>query len=56
MIVLSKTYIDYRKANGEELQENFTISNLKKDINNNNNLDENNATKSFFIISILILI
>ena len=38
MIMLSKTYIDYRKANIEELQENFTISNLKNDdiINNKN--------------------
>ena len=35
MIILSKTYIDYRKANMEDIQENFTISNLKreKDIN-----------------------
>ena len=31
MIMLSKTYIDYRKANMEDLQENFTISNLKRE-------------------------
>ena len=29
--MLSKTYIDYRKANMEDLQENFTISNLKRE-------------------------
>ena len=48
MIMLSKTYIDYRKANMEDIQENFTISNLKreKDINNNN---KNITTKSFIL-------
>ena len=48
MIMLSKTYIDYRKANMEDIQENFTISNLKreKDINNNN---KNIMTKSFIL-------
>ena len=46
MIMLSKTYIDYRKANMEELQENFTISNLKRDKYPNNN-DKNVTTKSF---------
>ena len=48
MIMLSKTYIDYRKANMEELQENFTISNLKRDKNPNNN-DKNVTTKSFIL-------
>ena len=48
MIMLSKTYIDYRKANIEELQENFTISNLKRDKNLNNN-DKNVTTKSFIL-------
>ena len=48
MIMLSKTYIDYRKANIEELQENFTISNLKRDKNMNNN-DKNVTTKSFIL-------
>ena len=28
MIMLNKTYIDYRKANKEELYENFTLKNL----------------------------
>ena len=31
MIVLSKTYIDYRNAITDDLKENFTISNLKVD-------------------------
>jgi serine/threonine protein kinase len=31
MIVLSKTYIDYRNAVSDDLKENFTISNLKVD-------------------------
>ena len=30
MIMLSKTYIDYRNGNINDLKENFTISNLKK--------------------------
>ena len=47
MIMLSKTYIDFRKANMEELQENFTISNLKRDKENNN--DKNITTKSFIL-------
>ena len=47
MIMLSKTYIDYRKANMDELLENFTISNLKRDkvLNNNKNV----TTKSFIL-------
>ena len=48
MIMLSKTYIDYRKANMEELQENFTISNLKRDKDININ-DKNVSTKSFIL-------
>ena len=48
MIMLSRTYIDYRKANIEELQENFTISNLKRDKDLNNN-DKNITTKSFIL-------
>ena len=48
MIMLSKTYIDYRKANMEELQENFTISNLRRDKDINNN-DKNITTKSFIL-------
>ena len=47
MVMLSKTYIDYRKANIEDLQENFTISNLKreKDIKTLKNI----TTKSFIL-------
>ena len=47
MIMLSKTYIDYRKTNIEDLQENFTISNLKreKDIKTLKNV----TTKSFIL-------
>ena len=47
MIMLSKTYIDYRKTNIEELQENFTISNLKreKDIKTLKNI----TSKSFIL-------
>ena len=47
MIMLSKTYIDYRKANMEDLQENFTISNLKreKDVKTLKNV----LTKSFIL-------
>ena len=48
MIMLSKTYIDYRKADIEELQENFTISNLKRD-KDINNYDKNISTKSFIL-------
>ena len=48
MIMLSRTYIDYRKANMEELQENFTLSNLKRDKDINNN-DKNITTKSFIL-------
>ena len=47
MIMLSKTYIDYRKTNTEDLQENFTISNLKreKDIKTL----KNETSKSFIL-------
>ena len=48
MIMLSKTYIDYRKANMEDIQENFTISNLRRDKNINNN-NKNITTKSFIL-------
>ena len=47
MIMLSKTYIDYRKANMDDLQENFTISNLKRD--KIKNTDKNITTKSFIL-------
>ena len=48
MNMLSKIYIDYRKANMEDIQENFTISNLKRNKNINNN-NENIMTKSFIL-------
>jgi len=46
MILLSKTHIDYRKAQKEELNENFTLKNLFT-IDNKNN--ENNKTKSVIL-------
>ena len=50
MIMLSKTYIDYRNGLIDDLKENFTISNLKsedrKDINDNNKILKNNTSKS----------
>ena len=46
MILLSKTHIDYRKANKEELGENFTMKNLfTVDDKNNKNAD----TKSIIL-------
>ena len=50
MIVLSKTYIDYRYANNDDIKENFTLSNLERD--DKNVLIDNNAncrTKSFIL-------
>ena len=47
MIMLSKTYIDYRKGNMEDLQENFTISNLKRD--KDVKTLKNVVTKSFIL-------
>ena len=49
MIMLSKTFIDYRYSKDEDLLENFTMSNLKNDINKNNkdkNIDNNIESKS----------
>jgi serine/threonine protein kinase len=48
MIMLSKTYIDYRNGLIDDLKENFTISNLKMEKNNKNgeNKDKNITTKS----------
>ena len=44
MIMLNKTYIDYRYGNTEDLKENFTNSNLeeKNEDNNNNNINNEN--------------
>ena len=44
MIMLSKTYIDYRNSLIEDLKENFTISNLKME--NNKALDKNKKLKN----------
>ena len=50
MIMLSKTYIDYRNGAIEDLKENFTISNLKKDKDSqkdsSKNQNKNISTKS----------
>ena len=47
-IMLSKTFIDYRKANYEDLKENFTLSNLENTNNKNkpNSKEENITNKS----------
>ena len=47
-VMLSKTFIDYRKANYEDLKENFTLSNLifNNDKNKQNNNEENITNKS----------
>jgi serine/threonine protein kinase len=44
MIMLSKTYIDYRNGLIEDLKENFTISNLK--LENKENPDKNKKLKN----------
>ena len=50
MLLLSKTYIDYRYANIDDIKENFTLSNLERD--DKNNLKDSNAnirTKSYIL-------
>ena len=49
MIVLSKTYIDYRYAKIDDIKENFTLSNLEIDDNNSNNNNLNVRTKSYIL-------
>jgi serine/threonine protein kinase len=49
MIVLSKTYIDYRYANFDDIKENFTLSNLNSDDKDKNNINENCKTKSILL-------
>ena len=46
--MLSKTFIDYRKANYEDLKENFTLSNLESNSNKkkDNSKEENITNKS----------
>ena len=46
MIMLSKTYIDYRFAKIEDIKETFSISNLKNDNLNNKEIKNNILTKS----------
>ena len=49
IIMLSKTFIDYRYNKMEDLIETFTLSNLKNDNNKNNKekiIDNNNSSKS----------
>ena len=50
MIMLSKTFIDYRKANYEDLKENFTLSNLENE-SDKNNLNEQNITSKSSILA-----
>ena len=45
LLIMSKTYVDYRKADIEDLIENFTISNLIKN-ESNKNINKNITTKS----------
>ena len=52
MIMLSKTFIDYRRANADDLKENFTLSNLESDDNKNkNNLNQQNITNKSSILA-----
>ena len=46
LIMLSKTYIDYRFAKAEDIKESFTLSNLKSENDDNN---KNVETKSFIL-------
>ena len=52
MIMLSKTFIDYRRANTDDLKENFTLSNLEcENHKNKNNLNEENITSKSSILA-----
>ena len=53
MIMLSKTFIDYRRAKADDLKENFTLSNLEceNNNNNNNNSNEKNITSKSSILA-----
>ena len=52
MVMLSKTFIDYRKGNADDLKENFTLSNLESDNNKNkNNSKEENITNKSSILA-----
>ena len=50
MIMLSKTFIDYRRANYDDLKENFTLSNLENE-SDKNNLNEQNITSKSSILA-----
>ena len=51
-IMLSKTFIDYRKANYEDLKENFTLSNLENNNGKNKqNSNEENITNKSSILA-----
>ena len=50
MIMLSKTFIDYKRANYDDLKENFTLSNLENE-NDKNNLNEQNITSKSSILA-----
>ena len=48
--MLSKTYIDYRFARVEDIKESFTLSNLKRDDNDNCDASNKNVeTKSYIL-------
>jgi len=49
IIMLSKTYIDYRKDKNENFKEYFNISNLYDDNNNINEDKKNNRSKSIIL-------
>ena len=48
MVMLSKTFVDYRRGNYDDLKENFSLSNLEGDNNKdkNNSKEENITCKS----------
>ena len=50
LVMLSKTFIDYRRANYDDLKENFTLSNLENE-NNKNNINEQNITSKSSILA-----
>ena len=52
LIMLSKTFIDYRRANSDDLKENFTLSNLECENNKNKNkTNEENITSKSSILA-----
>ena len=52
MIMLSKTFIDYRRANSDDLKENFTLSNLESENSKSKkNLNAENITSKSSILA-----